>query len=755
MNRLATRLRAGVAAVALIWLAGCSPDQLAPSVTPTPAEPPAGLRLTPVATVPAVHVPSYLSPVAGTGSRFLIEGETSEDPGRYSLDNGRTWQDAPAELSVRGQQRDVPLYGSFIGYGGIFLGVRQEPQPSYAYTGFQRWDPATGQVVPLPYDLDLAPEIESDDDTPVFPIDYTGALVLLDDGRIFDVSGGSATPVEPRLPDGEGLADVRWSGITRDGRYVAGTAGSRLVLGALTTQAAPAIVAVPGLVDVDVSADRIHYLVQQQRRLRHCRAEAAAPASASCTVVATGGPLDRRHTLALSVSDGAAQISLIGEEAEPGDHDRLWFVRAGRVTLLSRSLGDFRWLPYRDTEAPMARQDGVAVTLGDDGRVSPLFSAPAASVGPTGLAVAADRVVYRQESASPAGSRWPVWVRPLTDAGLGDPVQLADRTAAALYVSGSRTAVQWDDAAEGSNDVVFYDGLTPAGSLQPEEGLRALSGPYARIGDRVVRVDGQRCDTGPVMAHFGSLVVEASDGTDAAGRSFTVRDLAQPGGGAMAIELPDLAGRSYRNADWRIWGDRVAAGYESAQGRGTVLFDYRTGETVDLTARLPLALGDGWALLLDPATERMWLRALATGEEVDAGVWVDVGSDGLRRLAWPGQKDAVVAAVEGLPAPGLRLLGALGASELSAGELPWTPEFDLTGPSGAGTLELADSAGRSVASLPVAATTSGSIRGLSWDGRGPSGGLVEPGTYTWTLAIDGLTSVDGLRPASGELVVSR
>ena len=116
----------------------------------------------------------------------------------------------------------------------------------------------------------------------------------------------------------------------------------------------------------------------------------------------------------------------------------------------------------------------------------------------------------------------------------------------------------------------------------------------------------------------------------------------------------------------------------------------------------------------------------------------------------------MIAAIEGLPASVPRLLGALGADVFQAdGEGRWQPQFDLTTPVGAGVLTLADSAGEAVATVPLPAGPSGSIRGVSWDGRGTDGELVSAGDYSWTLDVDGAVSVDGLGPASGRLTVTR
>ncbi|MEN0072556.1 MAG: hypothetical protein AAGC63_16375, partial [Propionicimonas sp.] len=186
-----------VAAAALTLAVGCSAGPVDPPPDPATAAP-ARVRLVEAAQIPNVHIPGSLKPVAGTGTTFLVEGDGSDDPARYTLDNGRTWHEVPAGLAPRAEAGG---FGSFIGYRGTFVGVRQEPEPDYSFSGFQRWDPVSGQISTLDYDLDPELPPDGDFDVSVFPIDYIGTLVVLNDSRIFDVTGTQALPVEPRLPD--------------------------------------------------------------------------------------------------------------------------------------------------------------------------------------------------------------------------------------------------------------------------------------------------------------------------------------------------------------------------------------------------------------------------------------------------------------------------------------------------------------------------------------------------------------------------
>lgn len=781
MNRQARQVQFGIAAVALALFAGCSVDEPLPSATPTP--PPPGVRVTRLATIPDVHVPGSLDLVAGTGTRFLVAPESGSDgPGRYTPDNGRTWLDAPAELGLEGVGMQDGSYGSFLGYDGSFVGVRQEPEPDYSYTGFQRWDPDTDEVTTFDYDLDPElPEVDGDWDISVDPIDYIGRLVLLNDSRIFDISGQQAVPVEPRLPAATDPGEVDWSGLTRNGEYVVGAAagagGRRLVIGAIGAQVTPATHPVPGLLAVDVSADRIHYLVGTASRLQVCRADVATPDAAGCLTLATGDYRPSRYTGRLTTSDGADQVRV---QRHGGELTRDWFVRGDRAKVVWTWPQDeptfWEWLPFRDSAAPMAlvrSNAGLpdqALVLADDGSATPLFAAPAVPAAPYWPRPAADRVVYQQLRVSANGAtRWQVWFRPVQGRELGQESWFTDRRVGAVLVSGDRTALQWDRHEEnGDNGIAFYDRLAETGTVSPGStttGLRSLSGPYAQLADefkkldqQVVRVDGHGYDTGQVTAIFGCLVIEASQRKEAPGRTFALRDLARPDAEPIPIELPDVATRTYRDTGWWMWGEWVSASYEAFSGYPTVLFNYRTGESTELPeGSMMLGLGDGWVLLGEVSSTRVRLRVLATGEEImvteDGG---EVSSDGLRTLAWSGLEGAAIATIEGLPAPVPRLLGALGAATFQAdGEHTWTPRFDLTAPAGAGILQVADAAGAIVASLPVAATTSGSIREVDWDGRDAAGELVAAGDYTWTLEVDGATSADGLRPASGSLTVTR
>lgn len=785
MNSASRALTAGVLAGALAILAGCSPGQPVPSGTPsagqpsattsaqpTPSQPGSGLRVVPLASVPDVHVPDQLDVVAGTGTRFLIAPGWNGGQGRYTPDSGRTW----FTLAEVGAFDEV--YGGVLGYQGTFIRLRMSEDEDPFWSGFQIWDPNTAGITDLLYDLSPdIPEEDGDWDIGVELADYIGTLVLLADSRIFDISGAQALPVEPRLPDGVQLENVVWTGLTRDGRHVAGhtAARDRLVVGALDETGNPAAIKVPGLMAVDVSADRVHYLVSSASRVQVCKADAATPAKAGCVTVTNGDYRASRYYGELSTSDGADQVLLGNRDTQD---EQGWFVRQNRATRVwSVSSSDsafWRWLPFRDTARPLAlatQSPGgpdQVVAFANDASTSPLFAAPAATARASEIRPTPDRVVYQQRRVSPQGdTRWFVWQRALIDGQLGPETLFADTESYHYRVSGDRTVVDVPGEKKDTNKLVFHDGERQTAAVDPGSTISvpwALSGPYAWLWGRgtthqVVRADGHGFDTKKVMRIFGSLVIEASASQETVGRTFTIRDLERPGAEPVLLDLLGAAERVYRNDNWFFWGDWVVAAYEDAPRYVELLFNHRTGETVVLPeSRRVIGLGDGWALLIGyDGVERTLLRSLATGEEVVLGEdWSEVGSDGGRMIAWASGEGTFVGRIEGLPDRVPRLLGSLGAATFRAdGKASWTPEFDLTAPNGPGTLRVTDAAGAEVVALPVAATATGSIRGLAWDGRTLAGELAEPGEYTWALDVDGALSVDGQRPASGVLVVTR
>lgn len=758
------RLARPALALALLFTLACSP-----SVVPD-AHAADDLVVGPVATLPPGSVPTDpLQVIAGTGTRFLVPPSDNANPGLYTPDDGHTWQPVPAGFGYQRDGEATELADETFGYGGTFLGMTQGSGKDLQR--LQRWNPDTGTVTTFQPDLVDPFDDESEG---LVVVDYVGSTTVLSDGRVFRLDGEQAVELHPVFA--AGAPRSRRAALTRDGAFVV-KAGSGL-LAVAPTDGGPGAVTrkIPGLLSMDVSGMNIHYLTGTATRLKECRATATAPAKASCVTVAKGDY--RRSRLVeheLGTSAGAAQVTV-----QTDRNSRRWIVQGGRVSRVASSL---TWLPFRDTTKPVAlafaKGDALkaAVTVSAAGKATRLFVGPQESAPPSSLTLAGGRVVYNQRHyAVSTGVTWQTFSRSFDGTALGGPTRLTTREIYGTAASAGRTAVQWDRAANGNHHtVVFYDGTTRTGSYAApaRSWLNMAGGPYALVRTTVVRVDGHVVSTGPVMALFGSLVVEASSAGQVAGRTFQVRDLARPGEPPVPVALPQPDGRvyaaigHYTQNPWRLWGEWLTVGYQDAGGSyGQLAFNYRTSRVVDLTgAGTVFGLGDDYVLLgnsdAGTAQVRVLGSARSTSLPVGAGFY-EVTTDGVGTFGWSGPAGQQLTTVRGLAASPPRLLGTLAPSTFAAkGSRHWKPALDLTKAVAAGSLELRDRAGTLVRTLPTKATTTGSVRGVSWDGRDASGARVAAGTYAWTLvaqAADGsglVTSVDGLRAATGTVRVTR
>jgi hypothetical protein len=732
-----------------------------------------GLSLGPVRTVPGSLVPSDPGVVSGTGTRFIAAGESEASPW-YTPDDGRTWRPVPEAFA-----RAAVLYGrgeSAIGYQGSFVGIRTtEPGDDFAFTGIQRWDPDTGAVTTAAYDLGIPPNPEAEG---FYPVDYVGSTVVLNDGRIFDISGTTAVLLHPAFATTP-QAKRHTYGLGKDQRTavrasLTDEAGYLSVAPLDGNQGTPSV-KVRGLLAMDVSADTIHYLTGTSHRLRLCKAATVTPARAACTTVASGDFRPTKYAAELSTSAGADQI-LTWKQSNGAV--RQYFVQGGRAVRVPSS---WTWLPFRDAVRPMAIAPSKATrldmtsTVDTRGVATPLFSSPKVPAYVWDLLVSTGRLTLDQDYYSPSvGMTRGVFSLSTGDDGtFSSAVKVARTDGSSEFPSAARTAVQFYRPAR-ARTVSFYDGTTKTRSVTVRNRvhLRGLSGPYALLTDRVVRVDGHAYPTTHPVAQFGSLVVEASSGKEVAGRTFTVRDLARPTAAPIGIALPQVDGRIFRNGNWWMWGEWVVLPYRDPdQTYGWIALNYRTGvsRVFGPEAGEVQGIGDGWVLLrteddsgVQPA--RALMKLLTTGGEfrIDAAQGcTSVSTDGIRTIGWTG-KTSKVAEAQGLPVSPPRLLGALAPSSLHVtGSKRWKAQFDLTKAVAGGTLEIRNVAGTLVRSLTTTADTMGSLRGVSWDGRDSAGRRVPAGSYTWTLnvpASDGsgtAVSVDGSGAAVGTVTVKR
>jgi hypothetical protein len=415
-----------------------------------------------------------------------------------------------------------------------------------------------------------------------------------------------------------------------------------------------------------------------------------------------------------------------------------------------------------------------AALIDPSGRPSRVFGAPGGVGNPTVLALAVGRVLSMKDRYLPSdASSRVVSSRPInSDGSVGPATDITQPVLSGVVASGGRTAIQWDRLSRHGLQNDFYAGGTRTGTITGGyQDALDLSGPYARVGTRVVRVDGHVYRTSPVYAMFGSLVIEASSQKEVPGRTFTVRNLADPGAAPVPIDLPQPAGRYYlnnshlRGSSWVLAGDWVAAQYvDPGEKYGWLASNYRTHQLVDLANEASVfGLGEGWALLSNTDDGLLRVLDLTTGERLDLPVGYDthgVISDRINTISWAGDTSLDIVRIEGLPRTPPRLLGTMAASTFRNGS-SWKPQFDLTKAVQAGSLEIRNDAGTLVRSIPTKASPTGSIRDVAWDGRDAAGSLVTPGTYTWNLAVSatdtsgGAVSIDGQHSPTGQVQVHR
>jgi len=344
------------------------------------------------------------------------------------------------------------------------------------------------------------------------------------------------------------------------------------------------------------------------------------------------------------------------------------------------------------------------------------------------------------------------WQRTVGDTGLGDEEQPFPR-AVDLGASGARTLL--NDGSKlrlyDHDDAVRTLPLSKYGSLP---GL--ISGPYFPAYSlsylQVLDVEGTVRKSATIRGLFGSLVLVR---TSAPLNRYDVVDVTT--GDTVRVEVP----LTYRRQGFTmggLWGD-WAYGYtfDSSLVPYTLAFNYRTGKTYQRYG-LPVDYGDGFVLVKyadtnddgdDVTSLEAWNPATGQAETIPDTDWDQVVTDGTSRIAYSTATELVVRDLTVVPTSRARLLGALAPASLNlvTQERSWPLELDTTKALDAGTLTITDADGTVVRTFPTPASTDGSLRDLSWDGRDEVGGDVAPGTYSWNLvaaAADGTGTVVGV-----------
>ena len=395
-----------------------------------------------------------------------------------------------------------------------------------------------------------------------------------------------------------------------------------------------------------------------------------------------------------------------------------------------------------------------------DGSLGAGFAIPNTRlIRPYHLAVTPDRVVGgdpRDGSQSV-----PVWTRSVSSSAFGSETLLPNR-ASGLAASAGRTLIAGKDGVTVFDRNVLQHTYSDAATVQDAK----LSGPYVYEyltdgSTKASKADGSQSQviTGWPLAVFASQYV-----------SYQL----DPSHGSMHVIVGDLNGTptsSYTlpvgTADCivdGVWGSEIALGcWTGPLANTSRVYDYKSGALIGYTQDNIEAVGDGYAGGDDYGQYAVWnfgtgaYTALTNCPSVNTAV----ATDGIGHVVCTSDAELMWWDFSSIATSAPRLLGVLAAKSVDFTKVStWVPDIDTTKPLNAGTLVIKNGSGQAVRTFATPATTDGSIRGISWDGKNASGDPVLPGTYTYTLtasATDGtgaVVALDGVSAASGPLTVA-
>jgi hypothetical protein len=591
------------------------------------------------------------------------------------------------------------------------------------------------------------------------------------------------------------------SGMLMSGPYVELSPGGGVVWSALTvdshpvfayasspTSAAGAWATVDGIVGgfwgsgYAVTASELRYAFDAGTGLQFCSKPLANLAAAATCVDAWPGASTNYAYSSATLSDFGSSTIIKLTRYTSNDHESrtlLWngisvvSVQAPSGSVFSRTSGNekaFGETPY------VVTRDSLGVPsvnkVNSDGSLAAAITLPTSPTSPSLLAVAPDRVVGADDryvgvedgSGAYRYDQFVAWSRGVSATGFGAET-VFPRRASGIDASAGRTAVQGPDGLSiynrGQLAYTFADG-----------DLSALSGPYVAqdVRDAAGDVVSERLSTvnGNQIASFGT------QGTLFGSRYATYSSAA----GVMTLTVNDLTGKPPHTTNLnvgaqrdctgvQVWNDRVGMScYDSGDFKMYLeVFDLTSGALVKSeTGKWLEDLGDGYvtAGMWDSATQSnvFQIEALAGGAPVTLTDCDGVLSDGVGHVVCTSSTELIWRDYSYLSTSAPRLLGAVAPATVNFASTPtWVADFDATKPLNAGTLVIKNAAGGAVRSLATAASSDGSIRGLSWDGMDASGLPVPTGTYSFTLnaaASDGtgtVVSIDGAGAASGSVAV--
>lgn len=380
-------------------------------------------------------------------------------------------------------------------------------------------------------------------------------------------------------------------------------------------------------------------------------------------------------------------------------------------------------------------------------------------VVPVSLALTANAVLGGTDSRYTSSP----WVRTLTKSKIKPAKKLTGPGQVAA--SGSR----W--ATSGSKLRIYDRGKLTVTTGAPESDQLTFSGPYllARPLCRKAPLETDddcyvsavlRTAAGKFIATsavtediFGELKVVRTGDRTVKSRTVRISNFVYPSAKATDVELPDLGADGYFT-DVRLWGDTVAA---TAWPGGSaqpypVVINYRTGQTfTGATGQQLKAFGDGVVVSVAPhgTNIRVWDFVHNTTRTISASAGpVSLDSS---RLAYVYNGKLRVTNLTGVARSAPRILGLV---KKKTGTRTWTMSVDVTKATKAGRVEIRTFAGTLVRTLRVDASSTGSMRNLTWNGRTAAGKKVPVGLYVARMVVnatDGTGAVTGLYGASTAL----
>ncbi len=533
--------------------------------------------------------------------------------------------------------------------------------------------------------------------------------------------------------------------------------------------AAPVVV--PGLVAAVMRGDQVVYATASPDSFSLCFRDVPHWETPACQPFDVDGVTDpRKATVALAVG---ADWVLVTPRWGAGSQTNL--VAAGTTTpteparIVAPDADRSIVSAVGDSDRPLVSvwraASGYIGQVGEDGRVSTLFTHPTSPVDVTALHLTANGLIGLDDRTGDDAAGYQAWGRSLSDSAIGGE-KLFGPQAVDIGASASRTLV--DDGSR----LQLYDGGQPAGSLAPPKfgaNVASLSGPYfygrTVAYDQVIRVDGHAERKGQVRGLFGSRALLL---TNQSLNRYEVADMTSTT--STRVDVP-AAFEPGTFDGVGLWGDYVLGfnALGAAKTPTTIVLNYRTHQTWQHVG-YPIEVGDGFVVMQLPAADDdpnaddvlgVWNILTDTVTRMPDRDWRAVSSDGSHRLAYSTGSQLVVRDIDGAARSAPRVLGTIAQPSLNliTGSATWKLSFDASKALAPGTLTIEGSAGV-VYTAPLAATATGALHGISWNGRN-GGNLVLPGTYRWTIrqgAADGsgnLVAVDGTSAATGTIQVVR